>query len=270
MGLHDRIDRLDVSVCRHIEGQCSEDDLRSFLAVQSACRQWKGRPYTVLEIGSYLGGSLQSHVSDPACERIISIDPRPSVVRDERGSTWDYSGVSAADMLARLAEVPNADVGKVHAITSSTDRLRVDDLPARPDVCFVDGEHTDDAVLRDARFCLAAVGPAGVIAFHDANIVYRALLTFIQDLEATGRPFRAYNLPSVVFVVEIGDCRLSELEPLRTWREQSFRGFLASLMRNDHFRDVAMRHERATGHPVFAVLRKVGVVAAMRRLFLKP
>lgn len=263
--IHSRIDQLDLTLFSAIAGQTSDDDRRSLLALQSAYRQWKGR-FTILEIGSYEGGSLQAYVADPACEHIISIDPRPAVVLDQRGSTWDYSRVSAEDMLKRLAAVPDADVRKVRAITAGTDTLRAADLVTRPDFCFLDGEHTDAAVLRDARFCLEASAPDCAMVFHDANIVYNGLRTLLDEIEASGREFRAYNLASVVFVIELGACRLSGFAPLSSWRDQNYKGYLDSLLRNDHFREIARRHERLGQHPLLAPLRKMGLVAAAKRL----
>ncbi len=267
MTIHERIDQLDLTLFQTIEGQSSEGDRRSFLALQSACRQWKRGGFTVLEIGSFEGGSLQGYVADPSCERIVSVDPRPPSVPDERGSQWDYSQVTAEQMLTRLAAVPGADVGKVQAITASTETLSADDLDVRPDLCFIDGEHTDEAVLRDARFCLAVAAPDCVIAFHDANVVYRALRVLIDDLQARGREFRAYNLPSVVFVIELGECRVSECEPLRTWRGQNYQGYLDSLSQNDHFREIARRHERLIQHPLLSLPRRLGIVSVAKKVF---
>ena len=266
MTIHDQIDRLDVELFQTIAGQTSLDDRRSLLALQSACRQWKQEPYCVLEIGSYEGGSLQGYVADPACERIISIDPRPAIVRDERGSTWDYSQVSAEGMVGRLEAVPGANTRKIRVLTTGVEGLMGADLDGRPDICFVDGEHTDEAVLRDARFCLAATGQHGVIAFHDANIVYRALRAFLDGLEGEGRPFRAYNLPSVVFVVELGSCRLSDVEPLASWRTQNYKGYLDSLLANDPHRELARRYESLLQHPVLGLARRLGLVAAAKKL----
>lgn len=265
--IHARIDQLDLTLFQAIEGQTALDDRRSFLALQSAYRQWKKGGFTILEIGSYEGGSLQAYVADPACMHIISIDARPALVRDERGSTWDYSQVTAEDMLARLAAVPGADVGKVHAITAGTDTLRVADLGARPDGCFIDGEHTNEAVLRDARFCLEAAGPDCAIAFHDSDVVYDALRAFLGDLDARGLEYRAYNLPSVVFVIELGECRLSGFEPLRSWREQNYKGYLDSLAQNHHFRETAHRHERLMRHPLLKLLRRLGIIGAAKKMF---
>ena len=165
--IQEQIDQQDLSLFKTIESQSSEDDRRSFLALNSAFRQWKGGKFTFLEIGSYKGGSLQSYVADPGCTKIISIDPRPKFVPDAREKGGDYSHVTTQHMLDLLAKVPGADVKKVAPIEKGTEQIGPGALPFKPDFCFIDGEHTDTAMLRDAQFCLRAMGPDSAMAFHD-------------------------------------------------------------------------------------------------------
>jgi hypothetical protein len=74
----------DVTLFDHIALTQSEpDDRKALLAIHDAVAR-RG-PFTYLEIGSYLGGSLQAVVADPRCKHIISIDPRPEAPPDERG-----------------------------------------------------------------------------------------------------------------------------------------------------------------------------------------
>jgi hypothetical protein len=156
-------------------------------------------------------------------------------------------------MLGLLSAVPNADVGKIHTIDEGTDRLNASALPFRPDLCFVDGEHTDRAVLRDARFCLSIVNPNGCIAFHDAHAIYRGLDEFIRhDLVPSGRAFRAYALPDVVFVIELGASNLHEQPEIRTMLENNYQPYLASLMINDRYRQIAL-------HPAIMFLRRLRI-----------
>jgi Methyltransferase domain len=240
----------------HIYSETTSQDRHSLLSLHVACRQ--RRPFTYLEIGSHLGGSLQALVVDPLCERIISIDARPAAVSDERqgkGGTFPYEGNTTARMLGLLAAVPGADVGKIHTIDAGTDQIDRSSLPFQPDFCLVDGEHTDRAVLRDARFCLSVVNPNGCIAFHDAHVVYRGLNEFIQrDLIGQGRPFRAYALPDVVFVIQLGTSTLHESPSIRSLLENNYQPFLRSLMANDQYREIAL-------HPAILFLRKARIAA---------
>jgi hypothetical protein len=67
---------LDISLFAAISSQTSSNDKRSLLAVQKAvCAINDG--YTYLEIGSYIGGSIQPHLLDDRCQQIFSIDKRP-------------------------------------------------------------------------------------------------------------------------------------------------------------------------------------------------
>jgi hypothetical protein len=239
-----------------IPSETTARDRRSLLCLHLALR--RQQRFTYLEIGSHLGGSLQALVVDPRCEHIISIDARPLSQRDERlgrGATFAYDENSTARMLGLLAAVPGADVGKIHTIDAGTDQLDPSTLPFRPDLCFVDGEHTDQAVLRDARFCLSVINPDGCIVFHDAHAIYRGLDEFIRcDLIQPGRSFRAYPLPDVVFVVQLGTSHLHECSEIRSILENNHEAYLHSLMANDQFRQIAL-------HPTVMFLRKVRLAA---------
>ena len=113
-----------------------------------------------------------------------------------------YEGNTVARMLEQLAKLPDVDMGKLSTFDAGTDALSASALPVRPDFAFVDGEHTDEAVLRDAHFCAEALRGRGVIAFHDYPIVADGISEFVRAawteisfaLAFTGR----------VFAVELG------------------------------------------------------------------
>ena len=77
-----RLAALDTTLFDAVPCQLYDDDRRSLLAVQAAVRRRAGA-YRYLEIGSYLGGSIQAHLLDPRCERIYSIDNRSAAAPDE-------------------------------------------------------------------------------------------------------------------------------------------------------------------------------------------
>ena len=205
-----QIDALDTGLFSSIEdAQTGVWDVRALLALHAAAADLCG-PFSYLEIGSYLGGSLQAVVRDPRCRNVISIDPRPASTPDARGTPWLYKGNTTRHMLELLGEIRDADLEKLTTLEASTDTLSAADLPVRPDYCFIDGEHTHDAVLRDARFCAEAIGGAGVVAFHDYVLVGSAISTFLR---ANWReisyaiPFSAPNDPTGaggLFALEIG------------------------------------------------------------------
>jgi hypothetical protein len=181
----------DPSVFDTIETQMGEGDKRSLLSVQEAIRR---RPYTYLEIGSHLGGSLQPFVVDSRCRAIVSIDPRPTVQPDERWvDGYEYPDNSTQRMLDRLDSVPGGDLTKIRTIEASTADISPAGITA--DLCFIDGEHTNRAALRDAEFCQAC---SPVILFHDRTIVARAIDEFLRRTRGIG-----YPLPDLMFVVEL-------------------------------------------------------------------
>jgi hypothetical protein len=203
MTIGDRISDMDTSLFQPIESQTTEPDRQSLLALHAAIAE-RG-PFDYLEIGSHLGGSLQAMVADPRCRSIVSIDTRPLSQPDDRGDTALYPENSTERMLELLAAIPQADLAKLETFERATDQLSVADLPTRPAFCFVDAEHTRAAALRDARFCLEATTPDGVIAFHDSNVVLPGIEDFIAELD---RPHHAFQMPDSVFVVELGPARL--------------------------------------------------------------
>ncbi len=69
------IERLDMSLFSGIPTISSEGDRLSWLTVQRAVRRAKP-DYTYLEIGSFVGGSLQQYYMDPKCRLVYSIDKR--------------------------------------------------------------------------------------------------------------------------------------------------------------------------------------------------
>lgn len=247
-----RIDDLDPGLFTHVLSQCTGGDKQSLLSLQSAVRDILPA-FAYLEIGSYKGGSLQPYVVDPRCSSIISIDPRPYTLADARG-TERYPENTTSGMLEALAKIPGSSVRKIRTFEAGTDTLNPSALDIRPDFCFIDGEHTDAAALRDARFCLAAAKPDSIIAFHDANLIYSALDAFIQQLQQEGRVFRPYVLPDSVFVIELGSLSLRESPAVRSQLAENYKAYLAGMLANDWYR-------YAYHLPIYRFLRRI------RRLF---
>jgi hypothetical protein len=231
MTIDERIEKVDLGLFSHVANQTTEEDKRTLLALQAGFRKiFPG--YVYLEIGSFKGGSIQQHVVDPKCGAIISIDPRPGSA-PFAGGTFKYPDVTAASMLRSLQEIPGADISKIKTYDSSASDLRSTALSVRPHLCFVDGEHTDAAALVDARFCLSVLAENGAIAFHDANMIYGGLRTFLTELTARGRVFRAYMLPDSIFLIELGTIDFCDTEPLRGRVREGYKAYLAGMFAND-------------------------------------
>jgi hypothetical protein len=199
-----RLERLDVSLFKGISSQTKKGDRASLLALQEGVARRFGE-FDYLEIGSHLGGSLQGVVRDPRVRRIVSIDLRPEATPDERGKAIPYAGNSTQRMLDNLAALPGADLEKIDTIDADTRSLAPGDIEARPRLCFIDGEHTNESCLADARFCRAVAAPDAVIAFHDSGIIFAAIAAFLTELRREGVAAIAYPLPDSVFVVELGN-----------------------------------------------------------------
>jgi len=192
-----RLDNLDLSLFDIISSESSDGDRRSLLAVQRAVRQPSG--YVYLEIGSHLGGSIQQHLLDPWCRRIISIDKRPPCQPDDRGEVYHYAGNSTARMVENLRRVAPEELGKLSCHDSDTKGIQPNSLHDLPDFCFIDGEHTYAAVLADFEFCLSVSAPNVTICFHDDYIIWKALRVILASLRQRGIPFTASKLDGTTF-----------------------------------------------------------------------
>jgi hypothetical protein len=107
-------------------------------------------------------------------------------------------------MLQNLRKIAKDGVAKITTFDMDSSELRVSMLPSKVDLCFIDGEDTNSAADRDFALCESALAAPGVIYFHDSEIVFQALDNILKCLRAAGRPFHAYNLPTSIFVIDLG------------------------------------------------------------------
>jgi hypothetical protein len=83
------------------------------------------------------------------CAQVLSIDPRLAEPPDKPPGGF-YDANTTNHMRDLLGSLPDADLSKLTTIEADTDELRAEAVPFRPAFCFIDGEHTDEAALRDA------------------------------------------------------------------------------------------------------------------------
>ena len=243
------IGNLDLKLFEKIKSQSDDEDKRSLLACQLATREL--RPdYNYLEIGSYLGGSIQPHLLDDKCAKIYSLDRRPLRQPDERGADYIYLNNSTARMLNLLTEVAPEKINKITTIDGDTRSLDPQQIKDKMQLCFIDGEHTDEAVFADFKFCLKTLDESGLIMFHDAEIIYNGIADCIQYLKNNSIKFRAYNLPLVVFGIEIGDFPVCKHPLVLEFLTNNHTGYLASLQFNNYYRQFATK-------PPFRFYRKI-------------
>lgn len=194
------VDELDTSLFSRVLSQTSEEERRTLLAVQRAVARRYGN-YTYLEIGSYLGGSLQPHVADGRCGRIFSVDPRPDCPPDDRtpGQGVIYEGNSKQRMLDNLAAIDAAQVGKVICLDSDAKDVSVERIAPAPHLAFIDGEHTHAAVMSDFEFCLRVIHRDGVILFHDFGAIHTAILEICRGLTRQRRRYLPLRMDGSIF-----------------------------------------------------------------------
>lgn len=199
-----RLAAADLTLFSAVPGQSTVGDRRSWLALQAAVRGREGG-YVYLEIGSHLGGSIQQHVLDPRCRHIFSIDKRPLVQPDDNRGSCYYEGNSTARMLENLQALAPDALARVTTFDADARTLDPAGVTAEPDFCFIDGEHTQEAVLADFAFCRRVARPDAAIGFHDDFIIYPALRQITRQLQAEGVPFTARKLDGGTFVILLGD-----------------------------------------------------------------
>jgi hypothetical protein len=253
------ISDLDLSLFEKIVSQSTDNDKRSLLACQLAAREL-APGYNYLEIGSYLGGSIQPHLLDAKCARIYSIDKRPEKQPDERGANYTYLNNSTARMLEKLGEVAPENLAKITTIDGDTRSLEPAQIHEKIQVCFIDGEHTDEAAFADFQFCLKALDTNGAVVFHDAAVTYNGLDECVKYLRNKGIQFRAYNLPDIVFVIEIGDFPLHRNPVITEMLLNNHAGYLYSLQANDLFR-------RFFNKPIFKFYRSLRSIGKRNNTF---
>ena len=242
------ITELDLRLFQTIESQSTDLDKQSLLACELAVREIAPN-YNYLEIGSHLGGSIQPHLLDPRCRQIYSIDKRPPSQPDARGFDFVYENNSTRRMMELLSKVAE-NTEKITTIDGDTKTISPDSIRDRIQLCFVDGEHTDKAVVTDFNFCLRVLDEGGAIVFHDAQITYNGIAECIRTLEEKNIEFRAYVLPHIVFVVEIGDFPLHKNKAIAERLRDNYVSYLFSLQDNDIYRRFAMRFP-------FGLLRRI-------------
>ena len=197
-----KIDTLDISIFSGVPSQTTAADRRSLLAVQRAVAA-AHRSYVYLEIGSYLGGTIQPHLADPRCSRIFSLDPRPAAQPDDRhpGHIAYYENNSSRRMLKMLSDAGLGDVMRISCIELDSSQVAPETIAPAPSVAFIDGEHTARAVLADFNFCRQVLRPDGVVVFHDFSILYRTLFAMLHDWRRQKLPWAVVWLPDNLLAV---------------------------------------------------------------------
>ena len=108
-------------------------------------------------------------------------------------------------MLGLLREFASDDLHKLACFDEDAQDVDPCLIEDPPHLCFIDGEHTNRAVVSDFEFCYSVCAPNAVIAFHDMNIVHGGLETIVERLRKQQVEFKAGPLGGFVYVVALGD-----------------------------------------------------------------
>jgi len=196
--------KIDISIFDKIPSQTSVEDKESILFAMQLIKKIKSN-YIYLEIGSHLGGSMQPFLADNHCQKIYSIDKRPESQPDERGRSYDYINNSSANMTENIRNFFGAEVlNKITIFDSDASNVPKDMITPKPDICFIDGEHTNRAVISDFNFCKKVSEESCIMLFHDAQYVFRAINKIKKQLKNESTTFKATLLRGCVYSIFLG------------------------------------------------------------------
>jgi hypothetical protein len=119
-------------------------------------------------------------------------------------------------MLSNLRAVDPDQIAKIVCFDSDARDIDPARLPDRPDLCFIDGEHTKSAVVSDFNFCARVCAPRAIIYFHDDWVIYTALDEILRTLRKQGKRFTALKLRGSTFAIALGEAAVPEDEFIRS------------------------------------------------------
>lgn len=150
------VDQVAVLVTR-VDGWLSEAQGRALFEAAAATTgrgaiveigSWKGRSTIWLAAGAKLGG-----------RRVFAIDPHVN-------SREDPDAATLADFRRNIEQAGLSDVVEP-LIISSADAATLFEGPV--ELLFIDGDHSYDAVLRDAELWLPKLAEGATVMFHDVS-----------------------------------------------------------------------------------------------------
>ena len=172
-----------------IDDRIALESIRAWLA----CKELK---YNYLELGSYLGGTLLPHIVSKDCGSVMSVDRRVSSQPDERRAVgYSYEGVTTDDLKAELGRhVKDTDsLNKLETYDGVIGDLNPSEIrkkwPVGFHLCFIDAEHTNEAVFSDFLHTLQLAAPNSVIMLHDSWMMSAGIQNIISHLQNAKKQF---------------------------------------------------------------------------------
>lgn len=132
--------------------------------------QFKDRPITVVEVGSYIGESTQIFLNHLPIETLHCVDKWD--VTDK----YDASEISQAETVFNLLHASNPKVA-IHKTHSRDEALKA----LRPDVVYIDASHRYDDVAADIAFWLPLVKKGGIICGHDYSHKFLGVIKAVDE-----------------------------------------------------------------------------------------
>ena len=248
--LEERIRSLDTSLFSAIPSQMSENDKKALLLLQN-CVKNRGE-YIYLEIGSHLGGTIQPFYADSACKLIYSIDKRPEFQPDERRRMSHYPDNSTERMLSNLSNAfPSILDKKIRTFDCDASDLDPSKIIEKPDLCFIDAEHTNEAVFSDFKFCIKICHPNAIIAFHDAWVIFKGIEKIKKFLSKNSIPFRGFILLGNVYAILFNESISAYTEKLKPLSVDEIKYFKRS---RNYLRKIYIKSK----YPLFYQFLRIG------------
>lgn len=129
--------------------------------------RYAAHSHTLVEIGTGYGGSAVLMLSSSPTSIVHSIDP---FMPDTHG-TWQSSSQKARYHVSNACRALRLDVSRwiLHERTSVQAAEEVKRSELRPDLVFVDGDHSYAAVRLDVESWYPALRIGGVMLLHDSR-----------------------------------------------------------------------------------------------------
>ena len=131
---------------------------------------FKGRPITIVEVGSYIGESTQIFRNHLQIENLHCIDKWD--VTDK----YDASEISQAETIFNLLHANNPKI-KIHKTHSRDEALKT----LFPDVVYIDASHRYEDVAADIDFWLPLVKKGGIICGHDYSHKFQGVVKAVDE-----------------------------------------------------------------------------------------
>jgi hypothetical protein len=134
-------------------------------------------------------------------------------------------------MFDLLSEIAPDQMHKLVTFDATSTEIDSSLIDPKPDICFIDGEHTNEAAAADFNFCLATAAGSCAIAFHDSNLVYKAIKRAIESLGSTGKVYEAMKLGGSVFAISLGGSAIETDPKIQSMRKNVMYHFLRSAVK---------------------------------------